>query len=191
MTDPPRRPLWRRPPVLAVAAVLAVALAAGLWAFEPWRLWTRSTVDEALPMAAAAPAPAVAAPPGAPAAPAPPPGPVTLSDAAFVTQEHATTGRALLVELPDGSRVVRLEGFATSDGPDLDVWVTDRPAGAEWDVYDDGRWVDLGELKGTDGNQNYLVPPGTDLAGLTSVVIWCDRFDVAFGSAPLDAAGAR
>ena len=46
----------------------------------------------------------------------------------------------------------------------------------------------LGDLKATDGNQNYAVPVGTDLSGLTSVVIWCDRFDVAFGSAPIRSA---
>ena len=40
-------------------------------------------------------------------------------------------------------------------------------------------------MKATDGNQNYAIPADVDLAGLRSVVVWCDRFDVAFGSAPL------
>ena len=40
-----------------------------------------------------------------------------------------------------------------------------------------------GGLKGTDGNQNYAIPADADLTGLTSVVIWCDRFNVAFGTA--------
>lgn len=50
--------------------------------------------------------------------------------------------------------------------------------------YDD-RYVKLGELKATHGNQNYEIPEDADLDGLKSVVIWCDRFDVGFGTAPV------
>ncbi len=186
----PRRALRRRPVTWILLTVLVVVLAVGLWAFEPWRLWTRSTVDEALPGAGIVPAappaaPAVPAAPAAPAPPAAPPEPMVLAEGQFVTQEHATAGVARVIQLPDGSRFVRLEGFSTSDGPDLHVWVTDQTAGGEWAKYDDGRYLALGELKATDGNQNYPIPPDADLAGLTSVVIWCDRFNVAFGSAPL------
>ena len=35
------------------------------------------------------------------------------------------------------------------------------------------------------GNQNYELPSGTDLTRFRSVVIWCDRFNSAFGAAPL------
>jgi hypothetical protein len=109
---------------------------------------------------------------------------VVLATGTFVDGEHTTTGTTLVLQLPDGSRFVRVEGFSTSDGPDVQVWLTDQPAGGDdWGRYDDGRAVPLGELKGTDGNQNYPVPADADLTGLTSVVIWCDRFDVAFGSA--------
>ena len=66
----------------------------------------------------------------------------------------------------------------------MHVWVTDQQAGGDdWGKYDDGRYLELGSLKGTDGNQNYAIPADADLAGLSSVVIWCDRFNVAFGSA--------
>jgi hypothetical protein len=164
--------------------MVVVLLVVGLWAFEPWRLWTSSTVDEALPEVGVPAAPAAPAP-EAPAAPVAPPEPVVLAEGQFVTQEHETTGVARVLELADGSRFVRLAGFSTSDGPDLHVWLTDQAAGGEWGKYDDGRYLALGELKATDGNQNYAIPPDADLGGLTSVVIWCDRFNVAFGSAPL------
>jgi Electron transfer DM13 len=169
--------LRRRQVVRVLLGLLVVLLAAGLWAFEPWRLWTRSTVIEEMPGV------------GAPAVPGgPPPGPgepVVLAEGRFETQEHRTTGTARVIELPDGTRFVRLQDFSTSDGPDLRVWLTDRTAGGEWGKYDDGRYVQLGELKGTDGDQNYPIPAEADLSGLSSVVIWCDRFNVAFGSAPL------
>ena len=107
-----------------------------------------------------------------------------LAAGTFVDGEHSTSGTASILQLPDGSRFVRLEGFSTSDGPDVHVWVTDQQAGGDdWGKYDDGRYLPLGSLKGTDGNQNYAIPADADLAGLSSVVIWCDRFNVAFGSA--------
>jgi hypothetical protein len=161
--------------ILAVAAVVAVA---GLWAFEPWRLFTSSTIDEPVPVAAVSSSVA----PSSAAAPAVP---KELAAGAFVTQEHKTSGQATVLELPDGSRVLRLTDLATSDGPDLHVWLTDATAGGEWGKYDDGRQVKLGELKATHGNQNYAIPAEASLDGLRSVVIWCDRFNVAFGSAPL------
>jgi hypothetical protein len=65
------------------------------------------------------------------------------------------------------------------------VWLSAATAGADWHSYDDGRYVRLGGLKATDGNQNYPIPADAELGGLNSVVIWCDRFNVAFGSAPL------
>jgi hypothetical protein len=112
---------------------------------------------------------------------------VVLATGSFIDGEHATTGTAGVLQLQDGSRYVRLEGFSTSDGPDVQVWITDQQAGGDdWGKYDDGRYVELGALKGTDGNQNYAVPADADLAGLTSVVIWCDRFNVAFGSAAVE-----
>ncbi len=180
-------------------AVASVVLAAGLWAFEPWRAVTSSELDEALPSAPAAaqtvdPAyvessEASAAEPAPETQPAPEPAPepalVDLAAGDFETAEHDTTGRARIVELADGSRFVRLEDLATSDGPDLHVWVTDQPSGGSWGSYDDGRFLRLGELKATHGNHNYAIPADADLGGLRSVVIWCDRFDVAFASAPV------
>ena len=225
-TRRPDGPRFRRKPLWVTVAVLAViGVAVGLALFQPWRIFTRNTVDEALPVAAAAqtpavtpevmtaaasepgttasaaPTPAVAAPPVeqvspveqvAPAAP-PQPAPKTVSvttepmvlaSGTFVDGEHSTSGTASVLQLPDGSRFIRLEGFSTSDGPDVHVWVTDQQAGGDdWGKYDDGRYIPLGSLKGTDGNQNYAIPADADLSGLSSVVIWCDGFNVAFGSA--------
>lgn len=56
-------------------------------------------------------------------------------------------------------------------------------------VFDDGRYVDLGRLKGNRGNrgnQNYPLPADVDWSAYTSVSIWCDRFDVSFGAARIE-----
>jgi hypothetical protein len=167
--------------------IALVGLVVGLALFEPWRAFTSSRLDEALPVAetsTAAPAPSGAAA-TATTTTTTPPRPVVLAEGAFVGQEHDTAGTARVLELADGSRVLRLEGFTTSDGPDVHVWLSDAAAGGDWHSYDDGRYVPLGEIKATEGNHNYAIPAAADIAGLRSAVIWCDRFDVAFGSAAL------
>jgi len=177
---------------LLVAVLLAGVLMAGAAWFEPWRLFTSSTVDEAVPTSVSTSVPTSATSPtsagtSAPTRSATPvPQDEVLARGSFESAEHETSGRAVVLALADGRRFVRLEDLATSDGPDLHVWLTDRPSGGEWGSYDDGRYVRLGELKANNGSHNYEIPAGARLDGLTSVVVWCDRFDVAFGTAPVE-----
>ncbi|WP_037304532.1 DM13 domain-containing protein [Amycolatopsis orientalis] len=176
--------------VLTVLAVgLVVVVAAGLYWFQPWKLWVNETVQEALP---AAPAPAqtsaqASAQPSASAAPAPKE-PTVLATGELISHEHATSGGVRILRAADGSLVLRLENLDTSNGPDLRVWLTDAPVlpGKDgWFVFDDGAYVSAGKLKGNKGSQNYILPAGTDLARYSSVTIWCDRFSVSFGAAKL------
>lgn len=181
--DPPtgapsraRRLAWLRRPLVAVplALVLLAGLGAALAAFQPWRIFVDSVVVEAAP----------SAPAGADATA----DPVVLASGSFISHEHETAGTVTVLQLADGSRVLRLEDLSTSNGPDLKVWLTDAPVieGPDgWRVFDDGAWADLGALKGNVGSQNYAIPADVDLAALTSVSIWCDRFDVSFGAALL------
>ncbi|MEV0248036.1 DM13 domain-containing protein [Nocardia sp. NPDC050712] len=165
---------------LAVAAALVLALGAGVAVFQPWKLFTDSTVDEAAPT-----------PVPGPSAGAAPRVPIPLSIGHFISHEHDTTGSLVILRLPDGGQVLRLDDLDTSDGPDLHVWLTDAPvrAGRDgWGVFDDGAHLDLGRLKGNKGSQNYAIPAGTDLSQYTSVSIWCDRFNVSFGAAALEKA---
>jgi hypothetical protein len=122
---------------------------------------------------------------------APPDGMAVLKRGEFRSLEHSTTGRAALVALPDGRRVLRLEGLQTSNGPELRVLLSSVAAQDDWFVYDDGPFVDLGPLKGNRGSSNYEVPSDADLSKLVSAVVWCKRFSVGFGVAALDAAPDR
>ena len=151
--------------LVAALAVLAVVL---VW-FQPQQLVLDETVDEAAPMAAPA------APAAAPAEDAP-------TD--FVSLDHTTTGVARVVDAGDGKRVVRLESLATDNGPDLYLYLSTNPPDGDEQAFDD-EVVNLGRLKGTRGDQNYEVPADVDLDRYASVVIWCDRFNSAFGAAPL------
>jgi hypothetical protein len=184
------RRILRHPVTWVVLPVAVIGLVIGLWLFQPWKLWTHSRVDEAIPVAANRPAPTGPTGTGTTTAPQPAPRPEVLAEGGFVNGEHNTSGTARVLRLTDGSRVLRLEDFSTSDGPDVHVWLTDAQSGGANGSFDGGRHVKLGKLKATDGNQNYPIPADAKLDGLRSAVIWCDRFNVAFGSAPLTLSGA-
>jgi hypothetical protein len=171
--------------VVAVVAVLAVAF--GAYWFQPWKLWTNHRVDEALPAIATQPVPLRPAPPSRPTESSPAaPQPVLLARGIFISHEHSTHGTASVIRQPDGSRVLAIADLRTSEGPLVKVWLTDRRVTEDdWHVFDDGRYVDLGGLKGNLGNQLYRIPDSADLSVLQSVAIWCDRFDVSFGAAQL------
>ncbi|AUI61205.1 DM13 domain-containing protein [Amycolatopsis sp. BJA-103] len=171
----------RKRVLTVVAAGLVVAVAAGLYWFQPWKLWVNETVQEALPVAQ------TSAPLSASAAPAPEE-PAIVATGELISHEHATSGGVRILRAPDGSLVLRLENLDTSNGPDLRVLLTDAPVlpGKDgWFVFDDGAHVSAGKLKGNKGSQNYTLPEGTDLARYSSVTIWCDRFNVSFGAAEL------
>lgn len=107
----------------------------------------------------------------------------TLADGSFVDRSHPAEGRAVV--LSDGDRrFLRFEEFATDNGPDLFVYLSTAPPDAPEGDFDDD-FVDLGRLKGNIGDQNYEIPADVDLGEHTTVVIWCKRFSVAFGAAPL------
>lgn len=177
---PVRHRRWSRPTYVVPALVAGLALiAVAAYLFQPWRLLVDQVVDDPLPGAGAG------ARPGDPGAA----GPTVLATGRFVSHEHATSGRVRVLRLPGGERILRIEDLETSNGPALRVWITDaavRSGPAGWFVFDDGRYVDLGALRGNLGDQNYPVPHEVDLGELTSVSIWCERFSVSFGAAELD-----
>ncbi len=106
-------------------------------------------------------------------------GVTTLAEGSFIGRAHPTTGLAKVIT--DGNqRFLRFEGFETDNGPDLNVYLaTGSPDGSPED------FIDLGDLKGNIGDQNYELPDDVDLDRYTTVFIWCVRFSVAFGAAPL------
>jgi len=96
---------------------------------------------------------------------------------------HRGSGKVSILELSEGSRILRMEDFFVTNGPDLHVLlaVGSKPTGKE----DLGQYVDLGELKGNLGNQNYPIPDDIDLESFQSVVIYCVPFHVVFSTAHL------
>ncbi|WP_211267359.1 DM13 domain-containing protein [Nonomuraea candida] len=174
------------PARLTLIAIGVLALAVALYLFQPWRVFTTVTVSDPLIVPQAAPAAPAAPAPAAPAAPAPAEEATLVAAGEFRSLEHDTSGRAELVSLGDGRTVVQFAGLDTSDGPDLYVYLSDKPASAQEAAFGTG-FISLGKLKGNRGDQVYAVPADADLSSVRSVVIWCKRFSAGFGVAPLNA----
>jgi hypothetical protein len=174
-----KRRIW-----ISLGVVVLVGVAFGLYWFQPWKLWTDHRVNDALPAVATQPVPVEVGQGTTP--PAAPTGPVLLSRGTFISHEHDTSGTVSVIRQPNGTRVLAIADLNTSDGPVVKVWLTDRTVTKDgWHIYDDGKHVNLGGLKGNLGNQLYPIPDSADLSLLHSVTIWCDRFDVSFGAAEL------
>ncbi|MBA4719352.1 MAG: DM13 domain-containing protein [Nitrosopumilus sp.] len=90
---------------------------------------------------------------------------------------HDAQGDAYTIPLEDGSTVLRLENFESTNGPDLFVYLSTDDNASEF--------INLGALKANNGNQNYEVPDDTDLSKYNKVLIWCKSFSVLFRSAEL------
>jgi hypothetical protein len=108
-----------------------------------------------------------------------PSGPVELASGSFSGEDgHAGSGTATIVEEPDGDRQLTFTRFDVDPGAAVEVYLTP-------DTGDVADRVELGELKGNVGDQQYEVPPGADLRRYDSVVLWCTPFTVRIAVAEL------
>lgn len=152
----------RRIPV--VLAVVIVALAAW-YVFRPERLFINQKVNEQFPTSSAANN--------------------KLASGQFHNGAHDTKGTAAVFQLADGKKTLRLTDFATSNGPDVHVYLVAADDAVDNETVTKAGFVDIGSLKGNIGDQNYDLPANTDLSKYRAVTIWCKRFSVNFGTAPL------
>ena len=152
---------------------LLVLGAIGWYLFRPELLFVNKRVNESL----TAQAPAQLASGDA--------APVALLAGPFHSVAHETQGTATVHRLSDGTRVLRLSEFMTSNGPDVRVYLVAASDAADDASVKKAGFVELGKLKGNQGDQNYDIPGDIDLAKYRAVTIWCKRFSVNFGTAPL------
>lgn len=144
---------------------LIVAGGAAWYAFRPERLFIDQKVSEQFPTVSAASN--------------------KLASGQFHSGAHETRGTATVFQLADGKKTLRLTDFATSNGPDVHVYLVAAGDAKDNDTVTKAGFIDIGSLKGNIGDQNYDLPAGTDLAKYRAVTIWCKRFSVNFGTAPL------
>ena len=92
------------------------------------------------------------------------------------TPTHPASGTVSVLQTGEG-RTLRYENFKTINGPDLLVYLS-----TDLEATD---FIDLGELKATEGDVNYEIPPGTDLTKYRYALVWCEDFGILFNSADL------
>ena len=98
---------------------------------------------------------------------------------------HRGSGTATIYRTPDGAEVLRLENLDVTNGPALHVVLSTHPDPERSEQVKQEGYVDLGDLKGNRGNQNYPIPAGVDTSIHKSVVIYCYPFAVVFSVATL------
>jgi hypothetical protein len=144
-------------------------LAGAWWALRPEKLFINQRVDEAAPASLSAEA-------------------QPIFTGKLEGKIHATRGRATIYKGADGTRYLRLTDFTTSNGPDVHV-VLVRAEDRQLEqaivkgVLDH---VELGVLKGNQGDQNYDLPAAADLNKYQAVAIYCETFHALFGVAKLE-----
>ncbi len=99
---------------------------------------------------------------------------------------HRGSGTATIYRTPDGAEVLRLEDLDVTNGPALHVVLSTHPDPERSEQVKQEGYVDLGDLKGNRGNQNYPIPAGVDTSIHKSVVIYCYPFAVVFSVATLE-----
>ena len=147
-----------------LAAVGLPVLVGAWWAFRPEKLWINQKVNEAAPFASST-------------------DPHPLYTGRLEGKAHPTSGRATIYKTADGKEYLRLTDFSTSNGPDVHVLLArsgDENLKQE-SVKGQVDSVELGLLKGNQGDQNYDLPASVDLQKYDEAVIYCERFHAVFG----------
>jgi len=147
--------------------IAAVAIFVVWYAFRPERLVVNRRVDEAMPTTQGGSSPK------------------SLVSGQFYSILHPTAGTAAIYEMGDGTRVLRLTSFSTSNGPDVHVYMVAADDAKDAAAVERAGFIDLGVIKGNLGDQNYTLGTDLDLAKYRAVSIWCKRFSVNFGAAAL------
>lgn len=92
------------------------------------------------------------------------------------TALHPASGDVKVIETAEGT-VIRFEDFETINGPNLHLYLAKD--------LDATEFVDLGPIRGTEGNINYLVPEGVDVSEYQYIMHWCVPFGVLFNYAEI------
>lgn len=152
-------------PFGVVATIVLVAL---WYLFRPEKLFINQRVNEAAPVAVNGQA-------------------QPIYTGRLHAKLHDTSGRATVYHQPDGTLTLRLSDFHTSNGPDVHVVLaaSGDPALQSSAPGKALASVEVGVLKGNEGDQDYKLPGNTDLARYNTVAIYCERFQAVFGAASL------
>jgi len=151
---------------VVVISLIVIVLIVTWYAFRPERLVVNKRADETVPAASAGSLAALASGP-------------------FHGIAHETKGTATVFQDSNGNRILRLSNFSTSNGPDVHVYMVAADNAYDAATVEHAGFIDLGNIKGNIGDQDYTLGRDLDLSRYRAVSIWCKRFSVNFGTAPM------
>jgi hypothetical protein len=151
-----------------VVPVVVIVLFVAWYAFRPERLIVNRRVQEKFPAAETGSSNLQA-----------------IESGSFHSILHPTQGTATVYRVGDGSRLLRFTNFSTSNGPDVHVYMVAANDANDAATVLHAGFIDLGPIKGNVGDQNYALGSDVDLSKYRAVSVWCKRFSVNFGAAPL------
>lgn len=108
-----------------------------------------------------------------------------LASGEFHPVAHKGSGRAVIVQMGDQTRRLKLIGFKTGEGRDLQVCLVAAADCLENESVERAGFITLGPLRAAEGDQSFNVPVGVDLHRYRAVTIWSRKFRVNFTTAPL------
>ncbi|MDX2034145.1 MAG: DM13 domain-containing protein [Blastocatellia bacterium] len=98
---------------------------------------------------------------------------------------HKGSGRAVIVQMADGARRLRLIGVKTGEGRELQVCLVAAADCLENESVERAGFIALGPLGSAEGDQSFDIPVGIDLHRYRAVTIWSRKYRVNFATAPL------
>jgi hypothetical protein len=108
-----------------------------------------------------------------------------LGTASVYNVDREGQGTAKIYELPNGTRLIRLEDFFVSINSDLELRLSERPNPKSTDDAVNSPWKLVAPLKATVGTMNYEIPKDVDVSKYQSIVIWCEITRNAYAAASI------
>lgn len=107
-------------------------------------------------------------------------------DFGVIDSTHRGEGQAFIYQVGDTRRVLRLDPFQVTAGPELRVLLSPHPEPRTSAEVMLPTYVDMGALVSTTGAQNYEIPPDVNLREFRSVVIYSTPFNIIYTTATLE-----
>jgi hypothetical protein len=108
-----------------------------------------------------------------------------IGTAAVYNVDREGQGTARIYELPNGTRMIRLEDFFVSINSDLELRLSEAPNPRTTDEAVKASWKLVAPLKATVGSMNYEIPADVDVSKYQSIVIWCEITRNAYAAASI------
>lgn len=99
-----------------------------------------------------------------------------------ITPGEDTEGTAEIIQSGSKTQVRLADNFSAIEGPAVKLLLHKENSPGS---YTAENYVRLGDLKSFTGEQIYDIPEGINWQDYPNVVVWCEKFDVTFGSAKL------